>query len=368
MANLFIIFMPFQLFTAQQIIRQEKLKNNVIILGYRSLFDDIYDMMFMEELWNEKIDIEDYAKWVGNHLNSYKEMCGMRRNFKYLKYVCEKYNVETIYLGEVLNQSCRFTALWFSHLNYKIVFFEEGTSHYLKRPDVPLKSFSGKVKGFLLDYCYFLPCYGIKFSSWHSAPKSSYDSLPMDKRFSMIPFHNKPFDVRLNVEPMFSPKLKSYVETNISADINEKRILLMTDPMYELLDKEHLYIYYDTIKTCVQKIGKERMLYVKFHPREIKLSRDNTINIIRDTGIQFKVLSEEVNVSVEYYLQKYHFEKIYFFNASTYFYNGYAFPKTDFVTLLPELYEKAGANGASHLQEMGRFLNLIRENQKLLTQ
>ena len=66
-----------------------------------------------------------------------------------------------------------------------------------------------------------------------------------------------------------------------------------------------------------------------------------------------------MNICVEYYLQLFHFEKIYFFNAATYFYNGYAFPKIEFVKLMPILYKKAKAVGIGNLTYMENMLKMI---------
>ena len=175
----------------------------------------------------------------------------------------------------------------------------------------------------------------------------------------MIPFHNKTFDVRLNVEPMFSEKLKQYVESNIPNDHDERRVMIMTDPLRELMKAKDLYLYFDTIKECIDTLDKNVMLYLKFHPREIQSSRDRIIEIARKSGLKYKVLSEEVNICVEYFLQLYHFEKIYFFNAATYFYNGYAFPKTEFVKLMPILYKKAKSVGVGNLTYMENMLKMI---------
>ena len=62
MGNLFVVFTPLQLFVSQQIIRQEKLKNNVVILGWSSQFSDAYEMMYIEELWDNKSFIEDESQ------------------------------------------------------------------------------------------------------------------------------------------------------------------------------------------------------------------------------------------------------------------------------------------------------------------
>ena len=64
-------------------------------------------------------------------------------------------------------------------------------------------------------------------------------------------------------------------------------------------------------------------------------------------GLQYKILAAEINVPVEYYLQLYHFDKVYFFSASTYFYNGIVYPKTNFVCLLPVLFQNAMEFGVS---------------------
>lgn len=359
MGNLFVVFTPLQLFVSQQIIRQEKLKNNVVILGWSSQFSDAYEMMYIEELWDNKISIEDINRWGSLGISSFSDIKKCISNYKLLKSICNENHIDTIYLGEVLNQMCRWVAVAFSHLKYKIVFFEEGTSHYIDRPYSMVQNLKGKIKVILLDYFYFLPFYGCKFAKWHCSPNRPYEDLPMDKRYSMIPFHNKTFDVRLNVEPMFSEKLKKYVESNIPNDYDERRVMIMTDPLRELMKAKDLYLYFDTIKECIDTLDKNVMLYLKFHPREIQSSRDRIIEIARKSGLKYKVLSEEVNICVEYFLQLYHFEKIYFFNAATYFYNGYAFPKTEFVKLMPILYKKAKSVGVGNLTYMENMLKMI---------
>ena len=48
MGNLFIVFTPFQLFVAQQIVKQEKLNNNILIKGWvagNKHFLEIYDVI-----------------------------------------------------------------------------------------------------------------------------------------------------------------------------------------------------------------------------------------------------------------------------------------------------------------------------------
>lgn len=85
--------------------------------------------------------------------------------------------------------------------------------------------------------------------------------------------------------------------------------MIMTDPLRELMKAKDLYLYFDTIKECIDTLDKNVMLYLKFHPREIQSSRDRIIEIACKSGLKYKVLSEEVNICVEYFLQLYHFEK-----------------------------------------------------------
>ena len=362
MGNLFFVFTPLQLFVAQQIIRQEKLQNNVLLEGYRSLFKDAYNMMRLDDLWRNVIPFQDLAIWNGGRVRSWKQVKQTYSNYKRIKVILEENQIDTIYLGEVLNQACRFTDVVFRHQGYKIVFFEGGTSHYIDRPYTMDSSLSHKLKVCLLDMFYFLPFYHVKFAEWNTSPHMSYDKLPMDKRFSMIPYHHKSFDVQLKVEPMFSEKLKNYVYSNIKDEDGERRVMLMTDPLRELIPNEYLYLYFDTIKECIDSIDKSQFLYIKFHPREIPSSREKILNIVKESGVSYRVLSEEVNICVEYYLQLFHFDRIFFFNAATYFYNGLAFPKMEFVKLLPIVYRKCKNANVSDLAYMENMLVMIEKN------
>ena len=68
--------------------------------------------------------------------------------------------------------------------------------------------------------------------------------------------------------------------------------------------------------------------------------RKNLLEKLKATKIKTVVLSEDINLPVEIYLQYMTFETIYFFFSSTYAYNGYLFPKQEFVSLLPLLNEE----------------------------
>ena len=206
---------------------------------------------------------------------------------------------------------------------------------------------------------YYIPIFHIRFAKWRLNPNMPYKELPIHKRFSIIPLHNEEFDVTLMVKPVFSEKLKLFVSSNIKQEEGEHRVMLMTDPLRELMPKEYLFLYFDTIKEAIEKVKPEQFLYIKFHPREIESSREKILEIAKESGVRYKVLSEEVNICVEYYLQMFHFEKIFFFNAATYFYNGYAFPKMNFVKLMPIIYQKCKDAGIKDLTYMENMLKAI---------
>lgn len=361
MGNLFFVFTPLQLFVAQQIIKQENLRKNILLythIGNHYDFYEIYDIMCIDDLWKEKIKFEGVEKIMELNLYNPKELWQAHKKYKQLNKIAKQHKVKTIYLGEILNQTCRMSAIYFSKRKYKVVFFEEGTSHYINRPYTLKNSCTEKIKYLILDNFCFQPLFGVKFAKWHCAPNRPYDDIPIDKRFSIIPYHNKPFDVRLNVQPLFSSKLEEYIDSNIQYE-NERRVMLMTDPMRELMPKEYLYLYFEAIKECVEGINPDTTLYIKFHPRELDESRERILQIVQDSGMKFRVLSKEINICVEYYLQKYHFDDIYFFNAATFFYNGYAFPKTNFIKLMPVVYKKCKEVGLTNLTYMENMLKLI---------
>lgn len=358
--NLFFVFTPLQLFVAQQIIRQERLDHCVVLWGwYETKFKNVFQMMKIDSLWSAEYILENLGGWAGSSISSLADIQYTRRNYKFIETILKEQNIGTIYLGEILDQSFRFTDIVFRKKGYNIVFFEEGTSHYINRPYEKTRTLKKRFNEFLLDWFYFQPFYGVRFAKWHCTPNRPYDDLPMDVRYSIIPFHNKPFDKRLTIEPMFSKELKEYVESNIPANTDEKRVMLMTDPLRELMEQKDLYLYFDTIKECINSVDDDTTLYIKFHPREIEKSRKIILDIANASGKKYKVLSEEINICVEYYLQKYKFEKIFFFNAATYFYNGYAFPKTEFVKLMPVVYKKAKEAGVGNLVYMENMLKMI---------
>ena len=156
---------------------------------------------------------------------------------------------------------------------------------------------------------------------------------------------------------MTSPKLRKYIDEEIDNNA-EERILLLTDPMTEILQPQYKFLYFEAIKDYLSGC-LDTHIYIKFHPRDSKEDRNATTNIMKSLGRNFSVLGERINIPVEFYLQSTTFSKVLFFNTSTFFYNGYLFPKTTFVKLLPLLYQKCIEGHVPDTRQMKLILDML---------
>ncbi len=340
MANLFVVYTPFQFFIAQQIVEQEKLKDCVLLMSYiphNRNFINIYEIMEIEGMWSKKIIFENFDRWDGNKLSNLKDISFAYKNYKRIKKILEENNVDNIFLGEIQNPALRFTDIVFSHLGYHVNFYEEGAAHYIQRPYIK-ETLLLKTKIFLLDLLYYLPLYHVRFAKWHYIWfRPIKNDLPIHKRFSVIPIYKESFDVQLFPRILISERTLNYIQRDVNKD-DKLRILYMTDPLAELIGDKWLHVYYKTIEESFNQLNRNATLYIKFHPRDSQKDKNIILNLANQAGIKFKILSETINIPVEYYLQKYKFDSIYIFNASTYFYNGFLFPQAKFIKLLPLLY------------------------------
>ncbi len=362
MGNLFVVYTPFQLYIAQQIVAQEQLDNCVLMMSYipgNQQFIDIYEMMAMEGMWEKKIVFENFDRWDGNRLSRIKDIKFAYNNFKRLKRIFKDNNIKDIYLGEIQNPALRFTDIVFSRLGYRISFYEEGAAHYIQRP-YKKENLLLKFKIFLLDFSYYLPLYHIRFAKWHYIWfRPINGELPIYKRYSLIPIHKEKFDIQLIPQTLISAKIESLIKNEI--DIKDKsRVLLMTDPLIEIIGEKWIHVYYDIIEECFKELGKDTTLYIKFHPRDTKKDKDVILNLAKKTIIRHYVLSKKINIPVEYYLQKYRFDKVYIFNASTFFYNGILYPKVDFIKLLPKTHDRLKIeSGGARFESMERIIDAM---------
>lgn len=342
MKALFFVYTPFQFLVAQLIIKQENLKNSVLIKGYignNTHFLEIYNLLHIDSLWGRTYVMPDLPQWDGLAIRSIKDIKKTYSNFKKLKKIAKSNHIDTLFLGEEKNQSIRFTAKVFSHLGYKIAFFEEGLAHYINSEQSTTETFYLKFKILLRDILYYLPIYHIKFAQWRYQPgKLLDDKFPMDARYSILPVYHGEKERQVVVTFDFSDSLRKFMKSYIKIESQYKKVLILTQPLHEIYQIENFEkIYLNIISQALEEISGDVMVYVKYHPRDTVIQQTQLNAMLKNKNIKYINLSERINIPVEIYLQYIKFDKILFFSSSTYAYNGYLFPKQEFSCLLPKL-------------------------------
>lgn len=362
-SSLFVVFMPFQLFVAQQVIRQEGLKNCILIEGCRELypqFVDMYELIKIDDLWKKTIYFEDISAIDHEELPFIEGCKKAIKNINRLRRIIKDNDVEYLYLGEIRNQGFRFLTKYLTSLGCKVRFFEEGVSHYRVMKEKDNKSIKNLLKIFISDIFYYLPFYHITFGKWRYNGCRKVNELPIDKRYSIVDgYYNETYDVKLSVQPMLSSKMRDYIKETIG-NTQERLTLLMTDPVAEFIGGENMDLYYETIKEKLATMEHTTKIYVKFHHREEEEQKGKTLEIVKETGIPYEILAPTINIPVEYYLQNCNIKEVLIFNASTYIYNGYIFPDILFTKLLPLLYKKVEKRGNIDLTNFKTFINLMK--------
>lgn len=367
MANLFFIHTPLQLMIAQMIIEQEKLTNNIMLCGYvddNKHFLRLYDLIRLEGLWKAIEPMEDVARWAmfsrknpfSGGFHAYKRYC-------FICGIIKKYRIDTLFLGDMWNSSCQLTAMSFHRKGLRICFFEEGNGHYILPYGYGMRgSCTDKVYALLMDAFYYLPLFGVKMGYVSYWKGLTFKDIPMDVRYSVVPFYHEKFDIQLTVKPLLSEELANYIANEVRYVGHKANTLLMTSPVYEWIG-DHYKIdedaYVKTIIDYMKSMDKRICIHIKFHPREKDHIRNRILAGLSELNVDYVILGSEVNMPVEYYLQYIHYEKIVVFLSSTSFYNGYLFPKVKFVSILEDYYNNCKAAGSQSVYLLKPLLKEI---------
>lgn len=366
MANLFFIHTPLQLMIAQMIIEQEKLTDNVMMSGYvdeNRYFLQIYDMARIERMWKAIVPMKDVAHWsvfsrkkpFSGGFHAYKRYC-------YINRIIKKHQVDTLFIGDMWNGSCQLTAMSYHRKGLKICIFEEGYGHYVFPNNNTDKRIVDKIYALLVDFFYYLPLYGVRMGYLSCWKGISYKDIPMDTRFSIVPFYHEKFDVVITVKPIISEKIVRYINEEVRKSGSKSNLLLMTSPLYEWMGERYKKdedAYVKTIIQNMESMGKGICVHIKFHPREKDYIRKRLLKELNSSSIDYVILGSEVNIPVEYFLQYIHYEKIVMFLSSTSFYNGYLFPKVKFVSILKDYYNNCKAVGSQSIHLLEPLLKEI---------
>jgi len=362
MSNLFFIHTPFQLFVSQQIINQEKLKDNIMVYGYHknnTQFLKIYDAIRIDHFWTKRCFLESIDGWAlfsfKGILSNYKRALNGR---KFLKSIIESNNVNTVYVGDINNLHYQLLVLYYSAKGYTFCNFEEGSSHYFNSTHITKygKSYIKRAKQFISDIVYYLPIWGVAFGKYVYFQNMDYSQLPFKKRYSILPFYHDSIDTQLFPQLLLSNSLQEYLECELKMINQTRSMLFLSEPVDEISsNKSKLELL--TLKEYLLSECEKRTVVVKFHPREDVDKRSSVIGVFEDLNIPYIVVSKELNIPVEYYLQYVRFEKIVTYMCSTVIYNGYIFPKTDVVSLLPLYYKLCLEYKSEYVSEVKKMLD-----------
>lgn len=364
MANLFFIHTPLQLLVAQQIIRQEQLKDNVMLYGYvddNVHFLQQYELTIIDSFWSARVAMPKVARWaIISRKQILRDCRQVWKNYQFIKKVISDFNVDTLFLGDVQNISCQQTALTFHKKGFKICFFEEGNGHYIMDYGYGISGgFKDKVYSVLIDLFYYRPLYGVYFGHIRYWKGFTLSDLPMDVRYSLVPFYHESFDRLVTYRPMFSDRLKAFLEEETRGLDTSGSTLLLTSPFYINGIDDDPKPYVKTIIDYARRTCKQGVLHIKFHPRETQEARQMILEQLDTEGINYLILGTKMNIPVEYYLQYIHYEQMVMFLSSTAFYNGYLYPKTEFISLMKEYLENCKAVSSPNVKIIENILNTV---------
>ena len=363
MANLFFIHTPLQLMIAQMIIEQEKMTNNVMLCGYvddNRQFLQLYDLIRIEDMWKAIEPMDDVARWA--MFSRKKLLSGTYKVLLRYRYICrvvKKHKIGTLFLGDMKNGSCQLAAMTFHRKGLKICFFEEGAGHYIHNYDYGNEgTLWDKMYSSMIDFFYYRPFFGSSFAFFKYKKGSRLEFLPMDVRYSIVPFYHESFDKLITCKMQVPDKIKKQIETELVGAHMDGNVLMLTSPFYILHgDDDDPSLYIRTIVDTLCRIKNNVHVWLKFHPREKKNVADEVCRQLDSNGVKYQVLGKEMSLPVEYYLQLLHFDVVYMFLCSSSVYNGYLFPKTKFTSILRPFYELCKAENSELAWYLGSVIN-----------
>lgn len=364
MTNLFFIHTPLQLMVAQMIIEQERLDDNVMLCGYvdnNRNFLSLYDIIRIDRMWNSIEYMNDIARWgVFSRKKLISGCVHAYLKFKQIIQILKRYHVETVFLGDMTNASYQLTALSFHKKGVKVCFFEEGSGHYLMDYNYGKKGTTlDKIYSILIDIFYYRPFYGTFFTYFYYWEGSYLEFLPMDARYSIIPFYHESFDKLITTKLQLTNEILDYISKELVDVPSSDNILMLTSPFYVIHgNNDDPSLYIKVIVDTLRKLDRRKNIWIKFHPRE-KQEVSNAICIQLDSyGVNYRVLGKTTNLPVEYYFNIIHFDKVFMFLCSSSFYNGYLFPYIEFVSIMEPFYSLCKAEGS----EIAKYIEYLIKN------
>lgn len=346
MANLFFVYTPFQLYVAQEIITQEHLQNNILLKGYvgnNSSFLEVFDYLKVEELWAHEYLLTNLGGWFSVDLRRpLISMKSIKRDYDTILKIIKVHQVKVIYYGDIDNTSARLSSRIFSEQGVKIRFYEEGASHYDLLDVGGVLSHRPLIARFyqlFFDLFLYIPLFGQRLGYTAFVKASSIDELDIDARFSIIPKYHKCFDRQLRCTGVMGAKAVEYIKEECERLILNDKILFLDQPIYEIVQgSQSLYI--QTIREYFSTLPQGIAVVVMYHPRETPEIKQMIESVFQDLSLDYIVISKDINLPAEFYLQQIEFKNVVNFYTSSALYNGYLFKEVPFKYLIMEFYEK----------------------------
>ncbi len=331
---LFFVHTPFQLFVSQQIIFQEKYENVTFLLGTigeNHAFYEAFDLM-LKGAHNKHVvyRMDGLAQWAS--LSRKRLLFDMYKTYireRKIRDILRKEKIDMIYMGDMNNLSCKFGALLYARLGFKIGFFEEGISHYYWAQYSDKFPFVNSILTKLTDYFFYRPIWHFSFGKYmFNKAQLSFGDLPMDKRYSILPRYNDSFDIQLHLHAIDNKELEGYIMADISGyDKSSNVTLFLSEPIFEGgMGNEEICL--DVIENYLKLDIETDLFLLKYHPREKETMKKNIEGVFIRSGKNYRVISSSVTLPIELYLLYLSPKNVILFLTSTFLYMKYLSPQT----------------------------------------
>ena len=349
MSNLFFVHTPLSLIVAQQIIKMEGLQNNIMLLGYvggNKHYLDICNILKIESMWNSIEIYPTIAGWAGiSKRHILNDMVKALKNYRRIRSIIKRYNVDTLYLVDMNNYSTKFSSRLFSKQGLKICIFEEGASHYgFETHPQHLNIIINRILSFFVDIFYFLPIFHLWHAKWCFVNDLPFEGMHIDVRYSLRPhYYTEPYDKIIQAVSLLSPNIEECINEDINGNDCNQSVIVMTTPLWQGVCDEKLYL--ECIDNYCKRIDNKLRVFLKFHPSEVGEQRNHIQQVFERNNISVYPIGLKYNLPIEIYLQKVRFQTICTFYSSSRFYNGYLYPLTQYHSLLPDFYNMCKLSG-----------------------
>lgn len=331
MANLFIVHTPLCFFVAQNIIRQENLKDNILLI--RNLedsdgFDDGYKLLKINELWSLEYTLTDSRQWKDKTIRT--SLIYIRNERKLMR-IIKRHNVQKVFLGNVNDLRFRLAFLRFKSMGIDVAVYEEGLSHYILQ--TYLSNRKVVLGSILFDAFIQFPSIRLGYLKYSTMSITEFMSNMISVRYNILPQQNPiPEDRPLRIKKEYSKELRKKVSETIKwlEDKNpdgKKLVLYASQPLFGrgfICDPIIRKVILDKLESLRTYLA-DKLVVIKYHPRETVEEQAIVQNLFKEKDIDFCVMDTPRSIPLEVYLQSISFDRLIAYNSSSVAYSGYAY-------------------------------------------